>query len=138
MLSSASDVMGSEGKEPVERVVVEDPEHTCLLGILMKDLVATNLANDLVYERVRGMEGDIQVRAGDMVVTMRFGGGQLRIVEGERERPRASVQGSMPALLSVITGGGMIGPLLSGAIKIGGNPFTLLKVLPLIKAPEGG
>ncbi|MBW2262109.1 MAG: hypothetical protein JRG91_09065 [Deltaproteobacteria bacterium] len=129
--------MGSTGKEPAERVVVEDPEHTNLLGLLMKNLAASNLANESTYERVRGMEGDIQIRAGDMVVTMRFGGGQLRIIEGEQEKPRARVQGSMPALLSVVTGGGMIGPLLSGAIKIGGNPFTLLKVLPIIQAPEG-
>jgi len=130
--------MGKEGKEPAERVVVEDPEHTNLLGLLMRDLVASNLAREETYERVRGMEGDIQVRAGGMVVTMRFGGGQLRIIEGEQKDPKASVAGSMPALLSVVTGGGMLGPLLSGAIKIGGNPFTLLKVLPLIKAPEGG
>ena len=137
MLFSAADVMGSTGKEPAERVVVEDPEHTNLLGLLMKDLAASNIAKESTYERVRDMEGDIQVRAGDMVVTMRFGGGQLRIIDGEQKNPRARVQGSMPALLSVVTGGGMVGPLLSGAIKIGGNPFTLLKVLPLIQAQEG-
>ncbi len=130
--------MGNTEKEPADRVVVEDPEHTNLLGLLMRDLVASNLAREETYERVRGMEGDIQVRAGGMVVTMRFGGGQMRIIEGEQKDPRASVAGSMPALLSVVTGGGMLGPLLSGAIKIGGNPFALLKVLPLIKAPEGG
>jgi hypothetical protein len=129
--------MENTDSKPAERVVVEDPEHTNLLGLLMKDLVSSNLANEATYEKIKGMEGDIQVRAGDMVVTMRFGGGQLRIVEGGHENPRASVAGSMPALLSVVTGGGMIGPVLSGAIKIGGNPFTLLKVLPLIKAPEG-
>ncbi len=129
--------MGNEGTEPAERVVVEDPEHTNLLGLLIRDLVSTNLSNEEIYERVRGMEGDIQVRAGDMVVTMRFGGGKLRIIEGERKNPKASVRGSMPALLSVVTGGGLIGPVLSGAIRIGGNPFTLLKVLPLIKASGG-
>jgi len=130
--------MTETAREPGERVVVEDPEHTNLLGLLMRDLVATNLADDLTYERMRSMEGDIQVRAGGMVVTMRFGGGQLRILEGEQKDPKASVGGSMPALLSVVTGGGMIGPLLSGAIKIGGNPFALLKVLPLIRSPQGG
>lgn len=116
-----------------ERVVVDEPEATNLLGLLVKDLAARNLANDLTYERVRHMQGDVQVRAGDMVVTMRFGEGKLTILDGERGEPRARVQGSMGALLSVVTGGGLLGPLVSGAIKIGGNPFMLLKVLPLIQ-----
>jgi hypothetical protein len=32
-----------------------------------------------------------------------------------------------------VTGGGLVGPILSGAMKIGGNPFVLLKLLPLIR-----
>jgi hypothetical protein len=138
VIRSAADEMGNTAIEPGERVVVEDPEHTNLLGLLMKDLVASNLADDATYEKMKAIQGDIQVRAGDMVVTMRFGGDQLRILDGEQKDPKASVGGSMPALLSVVTGGGMIGPLLSGAIKIGGNPFVLLKVLPLIRSPQGG
>lgn len=117
-----------------ERVVVEEPEAANLLCLMMRDLLARNLADESIYERVRDMEGDVHVQAGDMVVTMRFGEGKLRIISGKVEKPGARVVGSMGALLSVVTGGGMVGPLLSGAIRIGGNPFLLLKVLPLIRA----
>jgi hypothetical protein len=117
-------------------VVVDDLEHQNLLGLLMKELLAANLADDAIHARVKNLKGDIQVGASDMVITMRFSGGQLTLLSGPSDNPRARVSGDMSALLGVCSGAGLVAPVLSGAIKIGGNPFLLLKILPLIKQPS--
>ena len=93
------------------------------------------MADDETYRRVRGLRGDIEVGAGDMAVTLRFSEGTLTIISGTVEKPRARVAGDMSALLGIVGGGGLVGPVLSGAVRIGGNPFVLLKLLPLMKKP---
>ena len=35
----------------------------------------------------------------------------------------------------VALGRALVGPLLAGQVKIGGNPFALLKLLPLMRVP---
>lgn len=123
-----------DGNTP--RVVVETPERTCLLGLLMEDLLARNLRREDNAARVARFRGDIEVGAGEMVVTLRFADGTLTIVQGGSSDPRARVQGSLGALLGIVTGAGLVGPLLAGEIRIGGNPFLLLKILPLIKSDQ--
>jgi hypothetical protein len=76
----------------------------------------------------------VLVRAGEMAVTLRFGEGRITILLGDPGKARARVGGTMPALLGVVAEGKMVMPFLSGKIKIGGNPFFLLKILPLIRA----
>jgi len=127
---------GGEATESDARVVVDDPEHQNLLGLLMKELLTANLADDAIFNKVRNLEGDVQVGASDMVITMSFSGGRLTLKSGPADSPRARVSGDMGALLGVCSGAGMVSPVLSGAIKIGGNPFLLLKILPLIKQPS--
>lgn len=118
------------------RVVVEDPEHMNLLGLLMQGLLSTNLANPAIARKVGSLRGDVRVQAGEMAVTLRFSDGPLRILRETETRPKAGVCGSMPALLGVVAGKGLVGPVLSRAIRIQGNPFVLLKMLPLIRAPQ--
>lgn len=128
---------GEEHGEAVQRVVVDHPETQNLLGLLVQNILANNMADDAKYARVRSLTADVQVQAGDMVVTLRFGDGKLTIVAGPCARPRASVRGEMGSFLRVATGGGVIGPVLSGGVRIGGNPFMLLKLLPLLQVSEG-
>ena len=85
----------TKGHPPAERVVVEDPEHMNLLGLLMKGLLTNNLARDDIYARACSIKGDVLVQAGDMPVTLRFGGGKLTIVRGATKKTRASVAGSI-------------------------------------------
>jgi hypothetical protein len=118
--------------DAAERVVVDQPETQSLLGLLMRNILADNMADDTKYARVRDLVADIQVQASDMVVTLRFAGGTLTIVKGPSEKPRARVRGGLGAFLRVATGGGVIGPVLAGEIAIGGNPFVLLRLLPLL------
>lgn len=132
---------GAEG----DPVVVEHPSELSLLGLLMRDMLTAGMAQEGAVDRVRSLWGDVRVQAGDMIVTLRFERGQVRIVEGGSPAPRASVRGTMAGLLVVARGGSLLSPLLSGAVKVGGNPFVLLRILPLLRAssaagepPRGG
>jgi hypothetical protein len=119
-----------------DRVVIIAPEHQNLLGLLMSNLLANNMAQDATYRRVRSLQGDVEVQAGEMIVTLRFDEGVLNIVAGGSSNAKARVKGDMTAFLNVVQGRGLVSPVLSGAIRIGGNPFTLLKLLPLLKTPN--
>jgi len=126
----------SEGiRAPGERVVIDRPETMNLLGLLMKGLLAANLADERKYSRAKKLEGDVAVKAGEMVITLRFHDGLLTILRGPMEKPRARVRGTMAALLAVVINKGLVGRVLSGQMMIGGNPFFLLKILPLIREP---
>ena len=118
---------------PEDRVVLDQPETQNLLGLLLHNIVATNLADDAKYARVRAAGGDVRVQAGEMVVTLRLGDGRLTIIAGPRENPRAQVKGDMGSFLKVARGVGVVGPVLSGSIRIRGNPFLLLKLMPLLQ-----
>ena len=125
-----------EEKEGADRVSVDQPETMNILGLLMKGLLALNMEDEAKYARACKLKGDILVTAGAMSVTLRFADNKLTIIRGATEKPKAKVAGTMGALLGVVTGEGMVLPFLAGKLKIGGNPFTLLKMLPLIQSPK--
>ncbi len=52
---------------------------------------------------------------------------------GEQGKADARVCGNMDALLGVALGHGMVGPVLSGKLKVGGKVWRLLKMLKLLK-----
>lgn len=96
------------------------------------------MADDGKYSKVAKLEGDVQVQAGQMIVTLRFGDGRLTLVKGPSDSPRARVKGDMGPFLEIARGGGVVLPFLSGAVSIGGNPFLLLKLMPLLQVPDEG
>ncbi|MBZ0271813.1 hypothetical protein K8I61_07230 [bacterium] len=118
-----------------ERVVIERPEHMSLLGLLMRDLLAANMANARKFKRARKLAGDVLVKAGEMVVTLRFADGRITIFDGDRGESVARVAGNMPGLLAVVTGNGLVRRALPG-VRPGGNLLFLLRMLPLIRAPR--
>lgn len=125
----------STDEENPDRVVVDQPERQNLLGLLMQNILAANLADEAKRSRVRALKADIQVQAGEMIVTLRLDNGRVTIMEGPTEQPKAGVRGDMGALLGVASGGAIVGPFLRGDIRTSGNPLLLLKILPLIRRP---
>ncbi len=123
---------------PDDRVVVDDPANMNLLGLLMRGLLAESLLDDARYAVAKKMRGDVAVRAGSMAVTLRFGGGRLTLVRGDSPSARARVAGTMTALLGVVLRQGMVRAFFAGKLRIGGNPFVLLRILPLIREPRTG
>lgn len=126
----------TKDEESSDRVIVDQPERQNLLGLLMQNILAANLADEAKYSKVRATKADIQVQAGEMVVTLRLDDGKLTIIAGPTESPKAKVRGEMAALLSVASGGGIVGPFLKGDVRASGNLLLLLKILPLIRRPD--
>ncbi|MBI4952232.1 MAG: SCP2 sterol-binding domain-containing protein [Myxococcales bacterium] len=118
-------------------VRLHEPERMNLLGLLMRGLLSANLEDPGLRARALALRGSIDVRAGDMHVTLRFAAEGVHIA-ADGTSANARVSGDMKSLLGVVTGAGMIGPVLRGRVRIGGNPFLLLRVLPLIRARAGG
>jgi hypothetical protein len=115
-------------------VVVEAPEHMNLIGLMMRGLLEENLAKPRSRARARGLRGAVRVQAGGMAVVLDFDAGGLTIrMPREGERYRARVRGGMTDLLGVVNGR-LFGPVLSARVRIGGNPFFLLGMLPLIRS----
>jgi hypothetical protein len=115
-------------------VTVDRPESMNLLGLLMRGLLEENLRVPANARAAARMRGEVAVEAGGMEVTLRFADGGITVLPGASGRPRARVRGGMQDLLSMVTGGGLVGPVLAGRVRIGGNPFVLLRMLPLIRA----
>ena len=114
-------------------VTLDRPEYANLLALLMHNLLERAVAEPAAQDRARRLSGDIQVDAGGMTVTLRFTGDGVVVLSEAAAKPRARVRGQMDALLGMVTGGGVVGPVLTGRVRIGGNPFVLLKMLPLIR-----
>jgi len=104
-----------------------------LLGLMIGEVLRLNLADPKLQARAVRLDGDVHVAAGDMRVTLRFAGGRVKVLSGASDRPRASVAGNMPDLLGVVTGQHLVSPVVTGRIRLGGNPFYLLRMLPLIR-----
>ena len=123
---------GSDRDQP-GRVVVDDPARMNLLGLILAGIIERNLQDAAALRRFQGIEADVVVQAGQMVVTLHFQRGHLRVARGEVQRPRARVAGSLDALMSLSLGGGMVGPWLSGRLKTRGSLLLLLRLRRLLQ-----
>ena len=115
-------------------VVVTDPEHMNLIGLMMRGLLVENLAKPPNRKKAEGLRGAVRVQAGGMAVVLDFTseGLEIRMPAGG-DRYRARVSGGMTDLLGVVNGR-LFGPVLSARVRVGGNPFFLLGMLPLIRS----
>lgn len=108
-----------------------------LVGYILRALIERNLETPAGARAFAKMKGRVLVGASAMEITLNFSDGDLIMSVGRDGKPDARVRGSMQALLDVSLGKGMIGPLLSGRLKVGGKAWRLLRMLKLMKA-EGG
>lgn len=115
-------------------VTIVDPPRMNLLGLLLGNIIQRNLDDQAKLARFNKLAGAVEVHAGEMCVTLSFGEGQLRVSRDPVERPRATVSGSMNALMGMALGGGMVGPWLMGHIKTRGSLWLLLQLKPLLAA----
>lgn len=120
--------------ETSSTVVIQQPERMNLLGLILGGIIERNLEHERHRRTFQRLGGEVEVRAGGMLVTMAFDAGRLTIRRGGAERPRARVGGSLDALMQLSLGGGMVGPWLSGKLKTGGSLLLLLRMRPLLQA----
>ncbi len=115
-------------------VVVEAPETMNLLGLLLRSILERNLADPAKAGRATRLRGEVAVRGGRMRVTLTFGEGGVTITRAAPAKPRARVEGSLAAFLSVARGKGLASAWLSGNLSAKGNLLFLLKILPLLRS----
>jgi len=114
-------------------VVLHDAPRMNLLGLLMRGLLTANLAEPHLAARAERLRGTVEVAAGRMVAHLAFGPRGIVIRNGPADDARARVSGDMVALLDVVTRRALVSPVLRGQVRLGGNPFFLLRLLPLIR-----
>jgi len=117
-------------------VNVEKIESMNLLGLILKSILEGNLADEKKAGKAAKIRGDIAVQAGDMKITLKCDGGTFAITRGHADKTNAKVRGGLKPFLNIALGGGLIQPVIDGDVKIGGNPFLLLKLIPLLRVPE--
>lgn len=120
-------------------VHIDDPEHMHLLGLLLKGFLERQLAIPAVQRRAAGLRGDFGVSAGSMAVTLSFSEHGVLIKKGITATARACVGGSMGAMVDLVAGGGNLwaaaGALLARRMRVRGNVFALLPLLPIMLTP---
>ena len=115
-------------------VTIDDPPRMNLLGLILANIMERNLANDPdVKRRFEKLAADVVVRAGEMVVTLKFGEGGVRVKRGMEGKARAQVSGSLDALVRMALGGGMVGPVIAGRLKPKGSLLLLLRLRRLLR-----
>ncbi len=115
-------------------VVFRTPGEMNLLGYILRSLVEKNLNTPKGARALLKMTGTVLVGASKMRLTLDFSGEDLVMEVGARGKPDVRVVGSMDALLGVSLGKGMVWPVLTRRLKVGGKVWRLLRMLPLLKA----
>ena len=119
------------------RVVFKTPGEMNLLGYILRGLVERNLETPKGAKAFSKMKGTVLVGASKMTVTLDFSGEDLQMEVGAQDRQSRSdvrVRGSMDTLLGVSLGKGMVWPVVTRRLKVGGKVWRLLRMLPLLKA----
>ena len=116
------------------KVVFRPPDEMNLLGYILRSVIDRNLQSPTGQRTFQKMKGRVLVGASQMKVTLDFDGDDLQMSVGEQGKAQARVQGSMDTMLGVSLGKGMIGPVLSGRLKVGGRVWRLLRMLKLLNA----
>jgi len=120
--------------EPTTSVTLHDPTRMNLLGLLMEGLLTDNIDRRRA-RMARRLKGEVQIQAGRMVSTLRFDAGEVTILAGPSEAPRAWIKGDMDGILGLITTTRPIRPLVSRSVTFGGSPRWLL-ALSMLMIPE--
>lgn len=123
-------------------VVVHDPEHANLLALLLQGYLTQQVGDRRLAKKAARLRGSYGVAAGSMAVRIEFAPGAVTLYSGAEGRTRARVSGAMEEMIPLVLRGSFVLAaiaVLEGRIGIGGNPFALLGLLPLLlgrrKAP---
>jgi len=122
---------------PEPTFVIVDRDRMNLLGLMIGGVLESNLSTTRGRAVAAKLRGAVGIKAGRMEITVDFKEGEIILTRGLGPNLRAGVAGSLDGLLQVSIGRGAIKSFLAGEVSFSGNPFFLLKVLPLVRAPGG-
>jgi hypothetical protein len=117
---------------------IVDRDQMSILGLMIGEIIASNIARPRGAALARRLKGNVGVTAGKMSVTLTFDKGPVKLIRGLVGKPRSRVRGTLAGLLRVSLGGLPIRSFLGGDLSISGNPLFLLRILPLIRVSSTG
>ena len=118
------------------KVVYGDEDRTNLLGLIIGDVIQRSLADPEQRKRCGNLKGDVELHAGKMAVNLSFRGDEVVVSRNRltKGKPKARVTGDLHSFSQVALGRKLFGPYLKGRVKVAGNVYFLLKMLPLLRA----
>ncbi|MBW2275891.1 MAG: SCP2 sterol-binding domain-containing protein [Deltaproteobacteria bacterium] len=114
-------------------LTIVDRDRMSLLGLMLGGVLERSLASTEGRSAARKLSGNLGVTAGKMSVTLHFDGGAVTVTRGLDDRLKARVRGSLDGLLQISLGRGPVRSFLAGEVSFKGNPFFVLKALPLMR-----
>ncbi len=109
------------------------PDRMNLLGYLLRSVFDRAAHEENTARQLRKLKGRIEIGASSMKVFVKADGERMLISTEADGKPEARVWGTLDALLDMATGGGFVGALLSGKVRIGGKAWRLLPLLSVFK-----
>ncbi len=106
-----------------------------LLGLMLGGVVASNLASTKGAALASRLSGALGITAGNMAITVKFADGEVTLSRGLESHLKSHVRGSLNTLLQISLGRSPISAFLAGDVSFSGNPFFLLKLVPLLRPP---
>ncbi|MBI3271316.1 MAG: hypothetical protein HYZ53_20135 [Planctomycetes bacterium] len=112
------------------------PERSSLVSFFLESLLGRKLATPQGARAFAGLDRVFLLDAGGVKTTLRCKGGTIEIHPGEAGAWDAGISADLATLLAVGLGGDYLWPVLSGRLRLRGNPLLLLPLLGLLRAPD--
>lgn len=109
-------------------VKLNDPSRAHLMGFFVRSLLERRLKDPQVARHAAAIQGTFSLEGSGMKAVLAFAPTGVEITCGDAPAD-AGVQGELSTLLGVCLGKGYILPLLTGRLRLRGNPIRLLPLL---------
>jgi len=101
------------------------------LGMMLKEIMDTNLKDQKKYKSVEKLKGSVVIREATscVAITLHLRQGEIEIQNGDIDKPTAYMEAGFENLAYISSG--QISPMkaiLTGKLRTKGNPLTLLKL----------
>jgi putative sterol carrier protein len=112
-------------------VKVKEGEELNGLGVMLKEIMDTNLRDTDKYKSIEKVKGSVVIKesTSGVAVTLHFNQGKLELHNDAIARPTACMEAGFENLAHISAG--QLNPIvaiLTGRLKSRGNPLLLLKV----------
>ncbi len=112
-------------------VKVKEGEELNGLGVMLKEVIDTNLKDPKKYKSVEKLKGSVVIKEAStgVAITLNFRQGEIEIQNDAVDRPTAYMEAGFENLAYISSG--QLSPIvamLTGKLRTGGNPLMLLKI----------
>ena len=109
-----------------------DPQRQTLAGHMLARLLARAAADARIRASLARRRTRVAIVVSGMATTLELAGEEVVLHDGLVGSPAATLTTDLVTLLALTAGGGLVRAWLAGRVRLGGNPFRLLPLLPLL------